>query len=358
MKLKPIFRGCARACVAGLLSFTGQVGAATLHDIYVTAYSTADGGRSSEIIRYSWDSAASSASWQASDVIPSGYRLSNAANRSQPILSGDGRSLSFVMFNTNTSVTTNYFTTFNLSARTFDTTTAVTNSNYNQIWSPDGQGFYAVGTTATGASPGYAAYGSSTVTALRTNQLAMNSVGFHNNRLYASRTAATGVLQFQTAGLGTTSGTWTTLSGNGWDESINYGQFAFLGEQYLFITDSTNDMIRVFYNASSGTPTAGWNLLTMIATTSSGTSALSLIDQGGGVARIFFSGSDKFGTVTWNGTGFGELGILGTAPEGYTFQGMVAVPEPGGILLCGAGGALLLGLRRGRAVEPREGTVA
>lgn len=359
MKLKLIFRGGARAWVAGvLLSFTGQGGAATLHDVYVTAYSTADGGRTSEIIRYSWDSSASSAIRQASDVIPTGYRLSNASNRSQTTLSGDGKSLSLVMFHTNTAVTTNYFTSFNLGTRSFDTTTAVTNSNYNQIWSPDGQRFYAVGTTGTNASPGYAEYGASSVTPLRTNQLTMNSVGFHNNRIYASRTAATGILQFQNAGLSTASGTWTTLSGNGWDTSTNYGQFAFLGEQHLFVTDATNEMIRVFYNESAGTPTAGWNLLTMISTTSTGTSALSLIDQGDGGARLFFSGTDKFGTVTWNGTGFEGLAILGTAPDGYTFQGMVAVPEPGGLLLCGVGGALLVSLRRRKTVELREGMVA
>lgn len=358
MKLKPIICGGARVWAVGLLlSITGQGWAATLYDVYVTAFSTADSGRSSEIVRYSWDSSAASATRQSSDIIPDGFRITSTANRSLSTLSGDRGSISFVMFDTDTAVTTNYFTSYNLSTGVFDTTTAVTNSNYNQVWSPNGQGFYATGTTGTGASPGYAAYGASSVTPLRSSQLTLNSMGFYNNRLYASRNSATGILQFQNVGLSTTAGTWTTLSGNGWSDTINYGQFAFLGEHHLFVTDSTNNMIRVFHNESAGSPTAGWNLLTMISTASNGTTSLSLIDQGNGEARLFFSGTNQFGTVTWDGTQFGEIDILGTAPEGYTFQGMVAVPEPSGLLLCGAGGALLC-LRRRKASGLREGMVA
>jgi len=313
-----------------------------------------------QLQNFRYDTASGSFDFNQVVNASSTYNIHANAEMSAVKVSGDGNYLTMM------SASRKGMVTYNLTTGTFNKTANVTmGSNGRNIWSPDGQSYYIVGTSDGGpSSPGYVAAGATTATQVATTTYSMFDINYYNNNLYFSRGAA--IYKFPTEGLPTTAtttiGTSRQLTGTGWTTTgVSYNGFSFLGEQILFALNTTNGQIEAYFNDNLALPNDNWDQVDTVSTSlgSLGSAPLqmSLYDNGDGSAQLFFTSGNVLGTVGWlydeiTGTwGFGELTHLSTPGSGMTFHGVAvtAVPEPGTWMLLGFGALFLVifRIRRG-----------
>lgn len=335
---------------------------AVLYDFYV---STTDRTTSAAaFVDYQYNTVTGTASAVGTYNLPSGVVGSLQDARSTLSISGDKNVLAWTGFATGTNV----ITVFNLTSKTFDTSTRFGTSAYTTAWTQSGSSIYLGGITAA-ASPGVVTLGGSSATQLRSATYSVDTIRDNNNHLFLSRNTANstvGVYRADTAGQITSASTWTQLTGTGWTRAGTnvYAGFDFLSTDTLVVANNLTNTIEV-YRSADPSQTTNWNLYTSLDLTSlmpgSGDlQQLSLLDLGGNNAQLFFTSGDgttsTFGTVSWNFSGtswsFGTASILGTSTS-TIFQGVAAVaviPEPATVGLCALGaGLVLFGLRRSRS---------
>lgn len=279
------------------------------------------------------------------------YNIHGSVELSAVHLSGDGKYLTMM------SASRKGMVAYDLATGTFSKTVNVTTgTNGRNVWSPDGQSFYIVGTSAVG-SPGYVESGGTTATPLSSTTYSMLDIGYYNNALFFSRGAA--IYKYPIDGLPTTTatgsiGTTRQLTGTGWGSGVTYNGFSFLGEQILFVLNTTNSQIEAYFNDSLTLPNDNWDLFDTVSTRFTDLNLgaepiqISLYDNGDGSAQLFFTSGDALGTVAWlfneeTGTwGFSDISLISEAPSGMNFHGIVAVPEPSTWILCALGVAVFV----------------
>ena len=263
---------------------------------------------------------------------------------------------------------------FSLQTNTFDTSTRlpqVAGTGYRAAVTTDGSEFWFTGQ---GGGLHYAARGQTTPSesVLTTgggapSQIETAGIRIINNRLFFSRRAGSdrGIQFMEPAGLHRVHGNDRALiEGVGWkrtatDTPSSYNSFEFLDENTLFLSNSNG--IQVYRRTDqTGGEFEGFDLLTGAnqgLSDLTGETHISLLEQNGEVYLYYTSGmgtSDNgLYSVLWDRDDltFGTPNLIATAGEGYTFGGLVAIPEPSTYaLLFGAIGlAVSLGIRRRRS---------
>jgi hypothetical protein len=355
--------------LAGLLLFTTTHAAIVPVDVYVLRVGdgeTTSGNRPVSILQYSSDGTTASLlnTWtaphvDAADRITKSFTATTyfALNRSV-----DG---SLLVFSGNdaapggTSAGT-VIGTFSLPNQTFDTTTRLPGVNeVRAADSVDGSGFWYTGQVG---GVWHVPYGGATGTLVSDVTHEYSVVKIQDNQLWFTRRAATtrGLYFMNVEGLPTTGpnprvnlaaaaqgGTGWNLGGGG------YQDFEILNENILFISNGSS--IEVFHR--SDTASNAWHLLTDLdqaLTGLAGATHLSLYELGHAVQVYYTTGlgttSSSFWSATWdpNARIFDTPVKLADADAGYTFGGVVVVPEPAayGVLLGALALALLMRRRR------------
>lgn len=240
---------------------------------------------------------------------------------------------------------------FSLQTNTFDTTTRLPQSagnGYRAAVTVDGSEYWISGQ---GGGVLYAKHGQTTpstsiLTTAAGGPSAAETAGIRiiNNRIFFSRRAGSdrGIQYMDPEGLHRTHGNErVNIEGDGWRRTSentpsSYNSFEFLDENTLFLTNSNS--LQVYYRSdSTAGEFDGFNLLTGAnqgLSDLSGESFLSLLEQNGEVYLYYTSGMGKSDnglySVLWDRElqVFGTPNLIATAGEGYTFGGLVAIPEP------------------------------
>jgi hypothetical protein len=202
----------------------------------------------------------------------------------------------------------------------------------------DGTEFWFVGQMQ-GVS--YATLGATTGTRVTTSTVEFGGIQFFDGDIYTSRRAATTRGVWTWSGHPTTSGTGeggrlqNQSGATGWDTAAgNYGSFDFLNDNYLFIANPVGG-VQVFHRPN--TENRQWNLLTganQSLTGLAGEAHVSVIQHDGEVYLFYTAGignqQNSLWSVLWDAdtATFGTPNLLATAGAGYTFGGVVAIPEP------------------------------
>jgi hypothetical protein len=263
---------------------------------------------------------------------------------------------------------------FDLRTQTFNTSTRVSEitdptslslagdpGRVRSAVSIDGNQFWFVGQMQ-GVS--YATVGSTTGTRVSSSTVEFGSIQFFDEDIYTSRRAATTRGVWFWDGYPTTSGHAEAgrLQGQsgatGWDTGAgNYGSFNFFNDNYLFIANPVGG-IQVFHRADL--ETRQWNLLTgenQSLTGLAGEAHVSVIEQDGDVYLFYTAGmgiqQNSLWSVLWDTETetFGTPTLLATAGSGYTFGGVVVIPEPSTFTLLIGLGALGMAILRRRKSE-------
>jgi hypothetical protein len=259
--------------------------------------------------------------------------------------------------------------TFDLQSQTFNTSTRVSQITDPAVLSlagdpgrirsaitTDGTEFWFVGQMQ---GLNYATLGSTTGTRVTTSTVEFGGIQFFEGDIYTSRRAATTRGVWTWSGHPTTSGTaeggrlQNQTGATGWDTANgNYGSFDFLNNNYLFIANPVGG-IQVFHRPD--TENRVWNLLTgenQSLTGLAGEAHVSVFQHEGEVYLFYTAGmgiqQNSLWSVLWNPdtATFGTPNLLATAGEGYTFGGVVVVPEPSSLALLFGFGAVAVLLRR------------
>lgn len=222
----------------------------------------------------------------------------------------------------------------------------------------DGNQFWFVGQMQ-GIS--YATLGSTTGTRVSSSTVEFGGIQFFDGDIYTSRRAATTRGVWFWDGYPTTSGHTEAgrLQGQsgatGWDTGAgNYGSFDFFNDNYLFIANPVGG-IQVFHR--SDLETRQWNLLTganQSLTGLGGEAHVSAMEVDGDVYLFYTAGmgtqQNSLWSVLWDmdTETFGTPTLLATAGPGYTFGGIVVIPEPStfALLVLGTLGMAVLIRRR------------
>lgn len=266
---------------------------------------------------------------------------------------------------------------FNLTTKTFDTSTRLTNvftgSNSsggpNGVASVDGSSYWLTGSLTGGNDPTYglvyAANGATTgINQLSSNgtssgALATTDVEILDGTVYVSRGAGTsparGVYSTNNGLDGSQLHTMTILPGGAFSNSDAYSSFEFLNDSTMLVTKTTG--IEVFTESGGN-----WTKLTGLnqSFSSSSMRQMGLVDNGTGTAMVLYTVSggtsnNSLWAVPFDTTAltFGTAQQLLSAGANYTFTGvagLTTVPEPSSIILlslAGAGAGWIL-LRRRR----------
>lgn len=307
------------------------------------------GGGSSATLANSWDAP----STDAADRITVGASFTTFAHLTRSV---DGKSLSFVGRDVVVGGVKNdaenvVIASFALQTQMFDTSTRlpkVGGNGYRAAVTTDGSEFWFSGQ---GGGLHYATRGQITESgsilttgAGNASAAQTGSVQIVNNRIIFSRRAGSdrGIQYMDPVGLHTTHGNDRILiEGAGWkrtsgDPPSSYNGFEFLDGNTLFVANYHEIQVYSRSNQTGGEfenfdlltgPNQGLPGLT-------GESHLSLLEQNGEVYLYYTSGmgtnDNGLWSVLWDPDAqeFGTPDLLASAGDGYTFGGLVAIPEP------------------------------
>jgi hypothetical protein len=312
-------------------------------------------------------------SWAAPSVDPSD-RITISANATTHGLlnrSLDGRYLVFggrevAVGGAASTATTVVIGTFHLGNQVFNTSTRLTEYNsgptgtelysggasagafgrVRSVASTDGSEFWFVGQMQ---GVHYAKLGATSAARGTNTTNEYSDIQIRDGKFFASRPSATtrgvwfwnSVSETGDAPLPNESGRFASL-GTGWETGATgqlagtYHSFEFFNDEYLFIANGRMGGIQVFNRSNPNTES--WNLLTgdgqSLTGVGSGVTHLSILDEGEQVWLFLTTGtgtaSSHLWSVAWNPQDqtFGSANLLATADAGYTFGGLVAIPEP------------------------------
>jgi MYXO-CTERM domain-containing protein len=245
---------------------------------------------------------------------------------------------------------------FSLQTHAFDTSTRVLGapSRFRAAATIDGSAYWVTGPSGVGIS--YAVHGGTSSARVSSHDHAYSGIEIIDDTVwFARRAASTRGVYFLAGGL-PAEGSFgrTALTGSGWSAAAgDYNDFVFLNDHYLFVTNASS--IEVFHRTDTATNT--WNQLIGLSqglTGLQGSTHLDLFDHGDHVQLYYTSGigtnNSSLWTATWNpgDQTFGAPVMLADSGDGYSFGGVVVVPEPAasGALLGALALALLVRRRR------------
>lgn len=343
--------------------------------VIVYVAETAVTGHAASILEYDFNASTDAATLENTIALPGIVGLSTSStttaepNEGALELSENGSTLSYAGFNSSHN---SVEVQVNLSNDSVNSSTVDTGDVIRASFTADGNTVYAATGSLTVATlpAGVTSTGATTVTSGGEAGVSANNIIYNASlgNIYFSRnsTGAGGVYMATPSGSGllTTAQSFTILSGTGWSKSDVYNGMAFLGNNTLFVANTTANALDVFVNTTPSSA-SGWNTQFTLSLTSNEDIQQVSVDQlDTNDALVFFTtnsgtggGTSTFDEVSYNSTtGFGTVNTLENSTTEF-YSGIVAIPEPGTYALFGLGLGLigLMSLRRkaGKEICPK-----